>query len=84
LYNRPEVAAVPSGLSPTPLIIIKKNLFNTAIPKLHLTKFGKKMGPPLYSIVTCLLKAGIAEPDETAVVRERLCKYVSTAKVCSE
>jgi hypothetical protein len=22
LYNRPEVAAVPSGLSPTPLIII--------------------------------------------------------------
>jgi hypothetical protein len=23
LYNRPEVAAVPSGLSPTPLIIIK-------------------------------------------------------------
>jgi hypothetical protein len=25
LYNRPEVAAVPSGLSPTPPIIIKKN-----------------------------------------------------------
>jgi hypothetical protein len=24
-YNRPEVAAVPSGLSPTPLIIIKNN-----------------------------------------------------------
>jgi hypothetical protein len=24
LYNRPEVAAVPSGLSPTPLIIIIK------------------------------------------------------------
>jgi hypothetical protein len=24
LYNRPEVAAVPSGLSPTPLLIIKK------------------------------------------------------------
>jgi hypothetical protein len=24
LYNRPEVAAVPSGPSPTPLIIIKK------------------------------------------------------------
>jgi hypothetical protein len=26
LYNRPGVAAVPSGLSPTPLIIIKKIL----------------------------------------------------------
>jgi hypothetical protein len=25
LYNRPEVAAVPGDVSPTPLIIIKKN-----------------------------------------------------------
>jgi hypothetical protein len=25
LYNRPEVAAIPSGLSPTPLILIKKS-----------------------------------------------------------
>jgi hypothetical protein len=25
LYNRPEVAAVPSGLSPTPLIINNNN-----------------------------------------------------------
>jgi hypothetical protein len=26
-----------------------------------------------------LLKAGIAEPEETAAARERLCKHVSTA-----
>jgi hypothetical protein len=28
LYNRPEVAAVPRGLSPTPLIIIKNKIKN--------------------------------------------------------
>jgi hypothetical protein len=29
--------------------------------------------------VTCLLKGGIAEEEETTVARERLCKNVSTA-----
>jgi hypothetical protein len=29
--------------------------------------------------MTCLLKAGIAEPKETAVAREWLCKHVSMA-----
>jgi hypothetical protein len=31
------------------------------------------------TIVTCLLKTGIAEPEETAVARQWLCKHVSTA-----
>jgi hypothetical protein len=30
-------------------------------------------------IVTYLLKAGIAEPEERTVPRERFCKHVSTA-----
>jgi hypothetical protein len=29
--------------------------------------------------VTCLLKAGIAKPEETAVVRQWLCKDISAA-----
>jgi hypothetical protein len=29
--------------------------------------------------VTCLLKAGIAKPEETAVARQWLCKHVSAA-----
>jgi hypothetical protein len=29
--------------------------------------------------VSCLLKAGIEEPEETAFAREWLCKHVSTA-----
>jgi hypothetical protein len=33
LYNRPEVTAVPSGLSPTPPIIIKKSLYRPRICK---------------------------------------------------
>jgi hypothetical protein len=36
LYNRPELAAVPSGLSPTPLIIINNNCFTN--PDYHLIR----------------------------------------------
>jgi hypothetical protein len=32
-----------------------------------------------YKRLTCLLKAGITEPEDMAVSRERLCKHVSTA-----
>jgi hypothetical protein len=34
---------------------------------------------PEDNIVICLLKAGIAEPEEMALARERLCKHISTA-----
>jgi hypothetical protein len=32
-----------------------------------------------HSIMTCLLKDGITEPEETVVARERLCKHLFTA-----
>jgi hypothetical protein len=56
------------------------NLFSSAEPKPHSENFG----PPTYNIVTCLLKAGKAEREDTAFVKERLCKHVSTVKVYSE
>jgi hypothetical protein len=32
-----------------------------------------------FDTVTCLLKAGIAEPEKTPVTRKRCCKHVSAA-----
>jgi hypothetical protein len=31
------------------------------------------------NIVTCLIKARIAEPEETVIEREQLCKHISAA-----
>jgi hypothetical protein len=36
------------------------------------------------NIVTCFLKAELAEPEETAVARQRLCKHLSAATEADE
>jgi hypothetical protein len=80
LYNRPEVAAVPSALSPTPLIIIKNNT-------LHLSKTWRATNckgmqyvhlvPVLMSVAMRPLSVCHLTFNNVAcrpVARQRLCK----------
>jgi hypothetical protein len=46
LYNRPEVAAVPSGLSPTPLIIIITLGKDLSYEVPHYVVFSSLLSPP--------------------------------------
>lgn len=47
-------------------------------PKFH---YSVNVGPLFDHIVTCLLKAGIAEPEDTSVPRQFLCKHCSAATI---
>jgi hypothetical protein len=58
LYNRPEVAAVPSGLSLTPLIIIKKTVLHVGTPRNLPVKIGISWQDILYLSLCSVFKSG--------------------------
>jgi hypothetical protein len=61
LYNRPEVAAVPSGLSPTPLVTKRKKTYVYVLLELHflmsMCNHGERRSAPcITSDVNCYLE----------------------------
>jgi hypothetical protein len=62
LYNRPEVAAVPNGLSPTPPIIKIKNNTTRKVSGTHFCKAGYRFGAAAARICSCAANSFVCLP----------------------